>query len=112
MLSLSRSVTIEWGDCDPAGLVFYPRYLCLFNAATDAMLTSTGIELSQLFKQHGAVGWPMLDTHAVFSLPTRFGDQVRIASEVVNVATSSFKIQHQLYAPDGRLAVSCLDKRV
>lgn len=26
-----RRVTIEWGDCDPAGIVFYPRYFAMFS---------------------------------------------------------------------------------
>jgi len=29
-----RSVTIEWGDCDPAGIVFFPRYFAMFDAGT------------------------------------------------------------------------------
>lgn len=112
MLRFCRTLTIEWGDCDPAGIVFYPRYLAMFNATTDAMLMATGLNPGALFKQHAAVGWPMVDTHAVFSLPIRYGDQVRIVSEVVEIARSSFHIRHQLYTAEGRLAVSCLDKRV
>ena len=26
-----HEITVEWGDCDPAGIVFYPRYLEMFN---------------------------------------------------------------------------------
>ena len=26
MLINRRTIRIEWGDCDPAGIVFYPRY--------------------------------------------------------------------------------------
>ena len=26
MLTNIRTVRIEWGDCDPAGIIFYPRY--------------------------------------------------------------------------------------
>ena len=29
MLTNSRTVRIEWGDCDPAGIVFYPRYFAM-----------------------------------------------------------------------------------
>ena len=112
MLSHARTLTIEWGDCDPAGIVFYPRYLAMFNASTDAMLQAAGINASALFKRHQAIGWPMVDTHASFSLPTAYGDQVRICSSVVEVARTRFHIRHQLYAEDGRLAVNCLDKRV
>ena len=30
----TRKVRIEWGDCDPAGIIFYPRYFDIFDAST------------------------------------------------------------------------------
>ena len=30
----SRALRIEWGDCDPAGIVFYPRYFAMFDHST------------------------------------------------------------------------------
>ena len=32
--SNTRKVRIEWGDCDPAGIIFNPRYFEIFDAAT------------------------------------------------------------------------------
>ena len=29
-----RVMRIEWGQCDPAGIVFYPQYLILFDIST------------------------------------------------------------------------------
>ena len=37
MLTNTRQRTIEWGDCDPAGIVFNPRYFEWFDAATAAL---------------------------------------------------------------------------
>ena len=34
MLVNSRQVEIEFGDCDPAGIVYYPNYFRMFDAAT------------------------------------------------------------------------------
>ena len=34
MLINIRQVEIEWGDCDAAGIVFYPRYFAMFDAST------------------------------------------------------------------------------
>ena len=31
-LTITRNVRIEWGQCDPAGIVFYPRYFEIFDA--------------------------------------------------------------------------------
>ena len=34
MLTYTRNARIEWGDCDPAGIVFFPRYLAMFDDST------------------------------------------------------------------------------
>ena len=36
----SRTVRIEWGDCDPAGIIFYPTYFRIFDNATAALFES------------------------------------------------------------------------
>ena len=46
MLSNCRSVRIEWGDCDPAGIIFYPRYFAMFDHST-AMLISAASGMSK-----------------------------------------------------------------
>ena len=38
MLVNRRLVRIEWGDCDPAGIVYYPRYFAMFDASTTALI--------------------------------------------------------------------------
>jgi 4-hydroxybenzoyl-CoA thioesterase len=40
-----RTVRIEWDDCDPAGIVWYPRYFDMFDAATAGLVR--GRRLSQ-----------------------------------------------------------------
>ena len=34
MLISTHEVEIEFGDCDPAGIVFYPNHFRMFDAAT------------------------------------------------------------------------------
>ena len=34
MLTNTRLIRVQWGDCDPAGIVFYPRYFEWFDAGT------------------------------------------------------------------------------
>ena len=36
-LSSRHEVTVEWGDCDPAGIVYYPAYFKWFDQATEAV---------------------------------------------------------------------------
>ena len=47
----TRKVRIEWGDCDPAGIVFYPRYFEIFDASTAALFErALGMTMFQMFK--------------------------------------------------------------
>ena len=108
----TRTVRIEWGDCDPAGIVFYPRYFAMFDASTTALFErALAMTKYQFLKRYDALGYPMLDTAARFLTPTRFGDSVTIETSVSRVGRSSFDVTHRL-TKDGELAVECTEKRV
>ena len=38
MLTNTRTTRIEWGDCDPAGIIFYPRYFEIFDVSTTMLI--------------------------------------------------------------------------
>ena len=109
--SNKRTVRIEWGDCDPAGIIYYPRYFEIFDAST-AMLfeRATGLtKFKQLNDLHFS-GYPLVRTRARFIKPTRFGDDVTVES-TIKFGRSSFEIEHRL-SLDGEICVECSEKRV
>ncbi len=112
MLSNRRTLTIEWGHCDPAGIVFYPRYFEYFDASTALLLTKTGLGKARLREKHNILGFPMVDTHARFKLPSRYGDEVTIETVVTRVGNSSFDIHHTLLTADDRTGIQCTETRV
>ena len=98
MFSHSRDVEIEFGDCDPAGIVFYPNYFRMFDAATAHLFEAAlGMKKIAWLKAFDIVGIPMVDTGAKFSRPSRFGDVVTIETSVSALRRSSFVIAHKLY---------------
>jgi 4-hydroxybenzoyl-CoA thioesterase len=108
----TRAVRIEWGDCDPAGIVYYPRYLALFDASTTALIESAlGMRKLQYLKTYDFAGHPLVSTHARFLVPTRFGDDVSIETTVTAIRRSSFDLGHRL-TKNGTLAVECSETRV
>ncbi len=108
-----RAVTIEWGDCDPAGIVFYPRYFAIFDACTAALFhAALGEPKIAWTKRFGIVGIPMVDTRGKFSVPSAYGDEVVIESRVTAFRRSSFDVQHHLLKADGALGVEGLETRV
>ena len=112
MMKNSRTVRIDWGDCDPAGIVFYPRYFAMFDASTTALFErAAGMTKFQMIKAYDFAGYPMVDTRGKFYKPTRFGDNVIIETAIVELKRSSFNIVHRLLKDDD-LAVEGFETRV
>jgi len=108
----TRSIRIEWGDCDPAGIVFYPRYFAIFDACTMSLFEAAGFPKQQLFIDYDFAGFPMVETSSKFFVPSRFGDDVTVESRITSWGRSSFKIHHRLLRPDGALGVEGFETRV
>jgi 4-hydroxybenzoyl-CoA thioesterase len=108
-----RAVTIEWGDCDPAGIVFYPRYFAMFDASTAALFQAAlGMPKIAWTRKFGILGIPMVDTRATFSIPSAYGDEVVIESRVTAFRRSAFDVTHRLLKADGALGVEGFETRV
>jgi 4-hydroxybenzoyl-CoA thioesterase len=111
MLESEKRFLVEWGDCDPAGIVFYPRYLEWFDACTTGLFATAGIPISTLFKAHEVIGAPLVDLKARFLLPSMFGDELLARSGVQELRRSSFLIRHQFFKGEA-LAVEGIETRV
>jgi 4-hydroxybenzoyl-CoA thioesterase len=112
MFKNSRTWIVEWGDCDPAGIVFYPRFFAAFDTSTSRLLeAATGRKKSEIIRSNGIIGWPMVDTRAKFGAPATYGDEVVIETEIVKVGRSSFELVHRL-SKDGVLSVEGRETRV
>ena len=112
MLSNRRDIRIVWGDCDPAGIVYYPRYFEMFDASTTALFErALGMTKFAFLKAFDSLGYPMVDTRACFLLPARYGDDVVVETTIAAIKRSSFDVQHRLIK-DGQLAVEGFETRV
>ncbi|MGC1452609.1 MAG: acyl-CoA thioesterase [Candidatus Sulfotelmatobacter sp.] len=110
-ISNRKTIHIEWGDCDPAQIVFYPRYLAYFDACTTALFKKAGLSKRQMLKIHQIVGIPLVDLRVSFKAPSRFADTVIVESEITEWRRSSFCVRHRLFNKSV-LAVECLETRV
>ena len=111
MFTSRRSVRIEWGDCDPAGIVFYPRYFAMFDHSTVLLIEQAlGMAKHQMYEAYDFGGYPSVATRARFLIPTSYGDDVIIETSITEVGRSSFSLAHRL-TKDGALAVEGFDTR-
>ena len=112
MLTSTRKTRIEWCDCDPAGIIFYPRYFEIFDtSATMLIERALGMSKFEYLKAYAFAGHPPVDARARFRQPTRFGDEVTIETALVGLGRSSFKLEHRL-SKAGVLAVEGFETRV
>jgi 4-hydroxybenzoyl-CoA thioesterase len=95
MVISRRIIRIDWGDCDPAGIVFYPNYFRWFDANTTALFEMAGLSMPELYRAHGLVGFPILDTGAKFLGASRFGDEIEAESSVGEWAEKTLKVLHR-----------------
>lgn len=112
MFTRTTQVEIQFGDCDPAGIVYYPNYFRFFDNATAALLSAAfAMHKRNWLEHYGIAGIPMVDTGARFIKPSRFGDVVDIRSEITELGRSSFSVKHTLLR-DGEIAIEAHEKRV
>ena len=67
-------IRAHWGDCDAAGIIFYPNYFRWFDECTQALLRSVGFDQRSLREEFGIVGTAAVDASARFTAPVSFGD--------------------------------------
>jgi 4-hydroxybenzoyl-CoA thioesterase len=111
MLTNRQTIRIEWGDCDPAGIVYFPRYFEFFDACTRALFERAGLFKRDMLKTYGIAGIPVVDMKSRFMIPSRFGDDVVVESEISKWGKSSFVVHHRLMKDEG-MAIECFETRV
>jgi 4-hydroxybenzoyl-CoA thioesterase len=106
-----RPLRVEWGQCDPAGIVFYPQFLIMFDVSTGMLFERTGHSASAMRKKYGIVGMPLVEQGARFLIPCKFDDEIVIESFVESWGRSSFTVRHRILKA-GEVAVDGFEKRV
>ncbi len=107
-----RQFTIEWGHCDPAGIVFNPRFFEFFDTSSWLLFKSAlGVKAQDFLRVYGIIGIALVDARANFFKPAKFGDTIEIASRVSEFRRSSFDVEHRL-SVNGAPAVEGGESRV
>jgi 4-hydroxybenzoyl-CoA thioesterase len=107
-----RQFAIEWGHCDPAGIVFNSRFFEFFDRSAWLMFEAAlGVAPHELSTVYDIVGIPLVGAEAKFLFPAKFGDACEIESRIGEMRRSSFEVAHRIFI-GGKLAVEGLEKRV
>lgn len=101
---------VQWGDCDPAGIIFYPTYFRWMDAATWAFWASVGYTAKRMKGEHLAM--PLVSADCRFIAPAEHGDRCEVRSRVARFGGKSFVVAHDVVRADGTALAEGRETRV
>lgn len=105
-------LAIEWAHCDPAGIVWNPRYFEFFDTGTWRLFEAVlAMPRQALNERYGIIGFAAVEAGANFTIPLKFGDAAELETAVTEFARSSVALRHRIFK-NGKLAVEGQERRV
>ncbi len=111
MLKYTLTIQISWGHCDPAKIVFYPNYFIWFDQSAHHLFDKAGANMGDLMDQYGVVGLPIVDAHAEFIYPSKYGDEIEVTSWISEWSEKTLIVTHEIHN-NGLLVVKGTEVRV
>jgi 4-hydroxybenzoyl-CoA thioesterase len=90
-------VDVHFGDCDPAGIVFFPNFSRWMDAASLNFFMQCGVPpWRELVKTRGIVGTPLLEINTRFIKSVTYGQTIAIATWVEEWRAKVFVQMHRV----------------
>lgn len=90
---------VEWGDCDAAGIVFYPNYFRWMDGTFHAFTRRLGFDQRSLMAG-GLLGTPLVDAGCTFRSPARYYDTLGVSLSVTALGGSSLSLSYTFRVGD------------
>ena len=109
-------IVVRFGDLDPAGIVYYPRYLHFCHVGMEEYFAhAVGLAYPKFLAEH-RLGLPSVRTEVEHRRPIRYGDRIELEVEVVRVGASSVEWRDRFWHPgealpstEARIVTVCVD---
>jgi 4-hydroxybenzoyl-CoA thioesterase len=97
----THTVDVQFGDCDPAGIVFFPNFLRWMDAASLSFFMQCGLPpWRELVKTRGIVGTPLLEINTHFIQAATYGESLVITTSVEAWRAKVFVQLHRVMRAD------------
>ena len=88
-------VEVMFGDCDPAGIVFFPNFSKWMDASSLNFFVQCGVPTwRELFKTTGIIGTPLLEIHTRFLRTATYGEKLQVHTSVQEWRNKTFLQKH------------------
>ena len=105
-------VRVEFGDCDPAGIVWFPNFFRWIDAASRHFFIACGVPpWAETTTTLGVIGTPLVDTHASFRKTATYGDALEIHTSISEWRAKSF-VQRYRVQRGADLLMECEEVRI
>ncbi len=95
MKTHAYAVNVQFGDCDPAGIVFFPNFSRWMDEASLAFFMAQGVPpWRELVKTRGIIGTPLLEINTKFFRPATYGETIHVHTTVEEWAAKTFRHRH------------------
>ena len=93
-MSYARQIRVEFNHCDPAGIVFYPRYFEMTNSVMENFFRE-GVGYSYHAMMADGIGVPTARVETDFRAPSRLGDVLdwTMLVETVGGSSATFRLE-------------------
>ncbi len=103
---------IMWGDLDPLGIVFYPRYYEWIDACGHLFFELLGLRLGDLWKGRG-IQFGLVETSCRYRRSGRYHDEIDIVMSIHEIKSKTVGFRHVIQrAGSGEIMVEGYEKRV
>ena len=90
--AFTRSVTVRFSHCDPAGIVYFPHYFDMFNGLIEDWYTEQlGMSFADLIlnERHG---FPFVHIETDFKIPSRMGEHLDLTLLIDRIGRTSLSL--------------------
>lgn len=99
-MKFTLPIKIRFAYCDPAGIVFYPRYFEIFNTIVeDWCEQGLGSSFKEMHMQFG-YGLPTAHVECSFLKPSELGETLQAQLEVSKIGNTSLHVEIALLGPE------------
>ena len=110
--TVTYTVRVEFGDCDPAGIVWFPNFFRWIDGASRNFFTQCGVpRWEETTRSLGVIGTPLVDTHSRFLKTASYGDTLAVHVTVKEWRDKSFVQTYRITREDD-LIMECEEVRI
>jgi 4-hydroxybenzoyl-CoA thioesterase len=94
-------VDVQFGDCDPAGIVFFPNFSRWMDAASHDYFIQCGLPpWREMEALPGCIGAPLLEIHSRFLVSATYGETLEIHTSTEEWRGKVFVQRHRIMRAD------------